>query len=322
MVFVVLAVSVLTLVGALVANLLRGGGVAGLPAPVVGFLVVFGLFLVVGRFTWRWAGPVYGVMSAADRVAEGDLGARASERGPRPVRRLARSFNTMATRLEDDDARRRQLLADIAHELRTPLSVVRGNLEGLADGVYQPDDERLGRLVAEVAHVERLLDDLRTLSNADAGVLTLELEDVSVGALVERIAERHAERARSADASIEVRIEGELPLLTADPARLEQVIDNLVDNAIRHGRGVSVISLVVTAKGPELVIIVEDDGAGIADHLQAGLFDRLSRSTSRDGTGLGLPIAKRLVERHAGTIGLSSGPAGTSVEVRLPLAGP
>ncbi len=144
---VVVVVAVTTLVGVLVGSVLGRGSDSRVWPMVVGAGVLVALLVAATRLTLRWARPVSAVIEAADRVADGDLGARAPAAGPGAVRRLSWSFNTMATRLQEDDARRRALLADVAHELRTPMSVVRGNLEGMLDGVYEPDAGRIERLL-------------------------------------------------------------------------------------------------------------------------------------------------------------------------------
>ena len=147
-------------------------------------LLVLG-FVAFGRAIRRTAGPIGGVMDAAGKVTEGDLSARADVQGPADVRDLARSFNRMAERLEANEEQRRNLLADVAHELRTPLSVIRAHVEGMADGIYEPTADHLALIADEASVMGRLLDDLQLLSNAEAGALRLHRERVEPRELLE-----------------------------------------------------------------------------------------------------------------------------------------
>src|SRR5216117_3175627 len=160
----------------------RGGPWLPLPLLLLGVLVVA---VAAGRAVRGMAAPIGEVMEAADRVAAGDYGTRVQARGPNEVRRLAQSFNQMTERLEAHEAQRRRLLADVAHELRTPLSVIRGNVEGMLDGLYPADQAHLGPVLEETAVMARLLDDLQTLSTAEAGALRLHRERVEPASLAE-----------------------------------------------------------------------------------------------------------------------------------------
>jgi signal transduction histidine kinase len=171
LVFLVSSLAVLVTSGA-VGLPGRARGLAGL----TGLALLVLLFVAAGRSARRMVTPVGDIMDAADRVASGDYGARVEPRGPGEMRRLARSFNAMAERLASNEERRRELFADIAHELRTPLSVLRGDLEAIVDGVYPADPAHLRPLVEETTVMAQLLDDLRTLSMAEAGVLELHRE--------------------------------------------------------------------------------------------------------------------------------------------------
>jgi signal transduction histidine kinase len=179
----------LFLVAVVAVNVLVFHGVDGghrgrfVPFGVVFLLIVGGVALIRG--VRGFARPVGDVMEAADRVAEGDYAARVPERGPREIRRLGRSFNQMAERLQTSEERRRNLLADVTHELRTPLAVMQANLEGLMDGVYPTDTAHLALILDETKMMSRLLDDLQTLSTAEAGALRLHRESVEPGALVD-----------------------------------------------------------------------------------------------------------------------------------------
>ena len=171
------------------------------------FFLLVGLvvtFVVVARGIRRTAGPVGDVMEAVGRVADGDLTARVEARGGRDDRQLAQAFNRMAERLETDEARRRELLADLAHELRTPLSVIRGNAEAMLDGLYPADPQHLRTLMDETDILARLLDDLRTLSTAEAGALVLHREPIAPGTLVEDAVAAYASRADEEGVDLDV----------------------------------------------------------------------------------------------------------------------
>ena len=191
---VALAVGLMFVASGLAWRLLWGGqygpgdgggqGWSGPPLPLL-ILGLLGVAFVAGRAVRRMAAPIGDVMEAADRVAGGDYSTRVQVRGPGEVGRLAHSFNQMTERLQANETQRRALLADVAHELRTPLSVIRGNVEGMLDGVYPPDEAHLGPVLEETAVMARLLDDLQILSTAEAGVLRLHRERVDPVALAQ-----------------------------------------------------------------------------------------------------------------------------------------
>ncbi len=294
------------------------GGPPLVPLPVLGVGVLVAV-LVAGRVVRRMAAPVGDVMEAADRVAGGDYGARVEARGPAEVRRLARSFNQMAERLEAHEAQRRSLLADVAHELRTPLSVIRGNVEGMLDGLYPADEAHLGPVLEETAVMARLLDDLQTLSTAEAGVLRLHRERVDPASLVEDAAAAFRVRAGTAGVALDWRVAPGVPELDVDPVRIGEVLANLLSNAVRHTpRGGSVVVAVEPAAAG-VSLTVSDTGTGIDAHDLPHVFDRFVKSSASGGAGLGLAIAKSLVEAHGGEITAAPRPGGgTTMRVLLP----
>ncbi len=235
-----LVVSVGVLILWLLAGLLGFGSVEGplayLARPAGLIVLIAGIIaLVVGiRITRGVAEPLAELVGAAGRIEAADYTVRVSEdRGRSEMRQLSGAFNAMAARLESEDATRRRLLADVSHELRTPLAVVQGNLEALLDGVYPPDEAHIGPILEETRVLERLIDDLRTLSLAESGALPLHREPTDPAVLLEDVAAAH--RARAAAAGIELRVDaaaGQAPV-EIDPVRMRQVVSNLVDNAIR-----------------------------------------------------------------------------------------
>ena len=217
------------------------------------------------------------------------------------LRRVAQTFRAQ-------DALRRQLMADVAHELRTPLSILQGRIEGLLDGVYARDDARLEELLAETSHLSRLVEDVRTLANAEAGALELRKGSVEPAELIRDAA--------SAFEGVAVEIDGPLPAIEADPVRIREVLLNLLANAARAGGAVRVQA---EHRGGELRIRVADSGSGIPAEELPRIFDRFVKSPGSRGSGLGLAIAKNLVEAHGGTIRAESRMGeGTTVTVRLP----
>jgi two-component system sensor histidine kinase BaeS len=305
-----------------VALISRGSGHRGaLPiAWVIGILLVVG-FVVVGRAVRRMAMPVGDVMEAADRVAGGDYEARVAERGPRETRRLARSFNAMTQRLKANEAQRRNLLADVAHELRTPLSVIQGNAEGMLDGLYPIDRSHLEPLLEETRVMSRLLDDLQTLSTAEAGALRLHREPVDPSELVEDAVAAFEPAASAAGIRLRGRIAPGVAALEVDPVRIGQVLTNLLSNAVRlTPAGGSVTVSAEPAQGAGAVAFaVADTGPGVAPEVLPHIFDRFVRAADSGGAGLGLAIARSLVEAHGGAISAQSKLGrGTTIRFEVP----
>jgi two-component system sensor histidine kinase BaeS len=285
---------------------------------VVTVVVILGI-VSIARWLWRSTRSVGALMDAADRVAAGEYSTRVGEVPSPQLRRLAASFDQMTQRLETNEQRRRELLADVAHELRTPLQAIRGSVEGMIDGLYPSDEEHLRPVLERTELMARLLDDLRTLSMAEAGVLELHRETVDPLAIARDGVDASREAAVRRGVSLEVVAEPETPrTIEADPVRLTEVVGNLLTNAVRHAKRHVVIRLEPNG-GRGVVIRVEDDGSGIPPDQLPYVFDRFVTSADAGGTGLGLAIAKRLVEAHGGAIAASSPAAGgTLVRVEIP----
>jgi signal transduction histidine kinase len=271
----------------------------------------------------RMSTPLDDLLEASSKVADGDYSARVDERGPGEVRSMARAFNSMAERLQVNDGQRRAMLADVSHELRTPLTIIQGNVEGILDGMYPADEARLKSIVEETQVLSRLVDDLRTLSLAESGELQLKREPVDMASLIRETVAAFQSQADAAGERIETTLVGGDMSVEIDPERIRQVLSNLISNALRYSpRGGAVkVELTESVEGAEsrVMIAVADDGPGIASADLPHIFDRFYKSTDSHGMGLGLSIAKYIVEAHGGEIRAESGPgAGTRISFSLP----
>jgi signal transduction histidine kinase len=284
--------------------------------PLLGFIL---FAVVLGGILSRMVNPLDDVMEAADRVASGDYSARLREKGPPQVKAFTRSFNTMTARLQAYDEQRKRMLADISHELRTPLTVLQGNLEGMLDNVYPRDEEHITLLLEETRILSRLIEDLRTFSLAETGKLILQKEPCDPARLVSDLVQAMQSAAGKAGVALAAEAESGLPKIEIDRARMREVLENLVANAIRHTPGGGTVR-VGCRRGAEkesrLEFRVEDNGRGISADLLPHIFDRYVKSVDSGGTGLGLAIAKRLVEAHGGEIRAESEP-GKSTLIRF-----
>ena len=311
----VVALLVSLFVGA--ANTL-GGGVLLLPIVLVVMLI---FSFTVARAVRRLVMPLGELIDAAERVERGDYAVRVRERGPRELRALARAFNSMSERLGKSEEQRRRLLADVTHELRTPLTVIQGNLEGLLDHVYQADDARIGSILEDTRVLSRLVDDLRTLSLAEAGALTLDREPTDVVALARDVVASFGTQADQVGVSLDVSAKVAVPSADADPVRTREVLTNLLSNALRYTPRGGSVRVGVVGWPDHVSVEVRDTGSGIAPDALPHVFDRFYKSNESRGTGLGLAIAKGLVVAQSGEIHATSTPGqGTEIRFTLPVA--
>ncbi|MDQ6693946.1 MAG: ATP-binding protein [Chloroflexota bacterium] len=302
-----------------------GGDVARglLSAALVVAAVLLGLAAI---FSQRISRPISRLTAAARTMASGDLSVRVSGYGVREINELSEAFNSMAGSLAAADGQRRQLTADVAHELRTPLSIIKGRLEGMQDGVYSATPDQITLLLDETALLERMIEDLRILAQADAGQLPLYMEQVRPEELLNVVARHFAPQAADAQVTIRVTAEEGLPDLHADPQRLQQVLGNLLSNALRHtpvGGAITLRAVREPGANHLVTISVQDTGSGIAPADLTHIFERFwkaDRARSRSGgAGLGLAIARRIVEAHGGRIWAAGEPPGQGATVGFTL---
>jgi two-component system, OmpR family, sensor histidine kinase BaeS len=264
--------------------------------------------------------PIRGVMEGAEQVAEGNYSIRVEERGPPPIRALAQAFNTMTERLASHDRVRRDLMADIAHELRTPLAVIQGKLEGLLDGVYQRDDAQVSELLAEVRVLGRLIEDLRTLALSESGALKLEKESTDITALAKDVVRAFEGEARTRNVHLQVENAPDISPIFIDAVRIREILVNLITNALDHTPAGGTIAIHLAESTEERIAIeVSDNGTGMTVEDTNRAFERFHKGTGSRGLGLGLAIARNLVFAHGGEIRLMSEPGrGTQIRFTLP----
>lgn len=285
-------------------------------------LVAVLLTLVLSR---RILGPVEALTAAARRMEKGDLTRRVTVRSQDEIGELAHAFNAMADGLTRLEQGRRRMVTDIAHELRTPLSNLRGYLEAVQDGVAAPTPELIASLHEEALLLSRLVDDLQELSLAEAGQLRLARRPVAVGEIVQKAV--YALQPAAADKGVVVACDAppDLPRTLADPERIGQVLRNLLHNALTHTGPGGQITISAQMRGKEIAVQVRDTGSGIAPADLPHVFDRFwradrSRARATGGAGLGLAIVKQLVGLHGGRVWAESTPgAGATFTFTLPI---
>jgi len=292
---------------------LLGGGIAS------GIALLLSAFLISQVLS-----PLRLLSRATERIAHGDLTQRVTLKARDEFGQLGSSFNRMIDNLRRSETIRQTMTADIAHELRTPVTIIQGNLEAILDGVYQPTPETIAPIYEETLHLGRLIDDLRDLALAEAGELRLNKEPTDLVALVNQVTEMVSSSLEWGP-KLHVKVDHSLPKVTLDPKRIRQVMANILSNAVRHTPTTGEIWVEVSRKGGELELRVTDSGPGIPPEDLPHLFERFyrgdqARSRSGGGSGLGLAIAKQWVEAHGGRIWAeNSEQTGARFVVRLPL---
>ena len=284
-----------------------------------GLVVIIGAAVTGGMR--RMTRPMGTIIDAARRIESGDYSAQVPESGPQDLRSVARAFNAMSARLKTSDEQRRGFLADVTHELRTPLSVIRGQAEAIADGMYPGDAAHLAPILDATQTLDRLVEDLRTLVLTDAGNLVLHKESTDLGALVGDAVESFKTQAEAAGLTLSADIGDDLPSVEVDPARMRSVLGNLLSNAVRHTASGGSVRVGVSATGDQVAVTLADTGEGIPPELLPRVFERFVKGANSTGSGLGLAIAHDLVAAHGGTLEIESEPgSGTRVRLSLPAA--
>ncbi len=292
-------------------------------------LVALLAFLLSAFFLNSVTRPLRALSTASRSIASGNFAVDIPTAGNDEIGALARSFLSMRAALDESRRQRELLFRNIAHELRTPLSLLRGEIEAMIDGLYPVNAASLRSLQEEIAVLDRLVSDIRSITTMESADFSLEYRPVDVAAVLSRLKAAFARDADQQGIEIEVRCDNELPMISADPGRLTQVLANLIANAIHHSHSANRIVLSAQAQGDGsawLEISVRDNGRGVPEAQLERIFDRLyrvddARSRSSGGSGLGLAIARRIVEAHGGSIRAASvAGGGLQVNARLPYA--
>lgn len=297
---------------------------------IISALLVGGLGVLLGLALSRsLTAPLHRLAAAARTLAGRDFSRRVRVEGSAELAEVARAFNEMAAALEEAERQRQNLIADVAHELRTPLSVLQGNLRAILDDVYPLDKAEISRLYDETRLLSRLVDDLRDLALADAGQLRLALQPTDTAAVLHTTVDALALAAEAQGVQLQVQLPPDLPAVQADPDRLAQVLRNLLINALRHTPSGGSVTITASPTGSAVEFAVADTGEGIAPEDLPHVFDRFwraERSRVRDsrwegGTGLGLSVAQSLVQAMGGRIWAESTPGqGSTFHFTLPRA--
>jgi two-component system, OmpR family, sensor histidine kinase BaeS len=306
----------------LVGGITRAVWVAGLTSGVVGLLLALLLVRQITR-------PLSSLNRASSRIADGDLSVRVPVHGQDEVGELAATFNRMADSLETQERLRRNLMADLAHELRTPLTGIQGAVEALQDGIFPVTAENLEAVHGQVMLLNRLVEELRTLANAEAGQLALDRQPLNLADLCQRRVTAFQSRAAAAQIDLTLQVADDPAAIWGDEQRLSQVLNNLLDNALRHTAPGGAVQVQLAVPNGAAHLAVVDNGEGIDPTALPAIFDRFyradpSRTRRSGGSGLGLAIARQLVHAHGGRIWAESPPAGqaggSAFRIELPLS--
>jgi len=299
-------------------------------AVILGYTVIFvgGGGIVFGVLMSRsLTAPLDNLVEGAKALGTRDLSRRVDEKGSDEMIAVARAFNEMAADLEEGEQLRRNLLADVAHELRTPLTVLRGNLRAILDDVFPCDNNEIARLYEHTRFLSRMVNDLHELAQAEAKQLPLDFQEIDFGQLVTDTADTFRPGTEAKEVSLQTNLADDLPLVEFDAARLRQVLQNLLANALRHTPEGGTITVGAEAGAETVKLTVADTGEGIAPEHLPHIFDRFyrtdpARTRDKGGSGLGLAITRAIVEAHGGKISAASSGVpgkGTTFTIELPL---
>lgn len=287
-------------------------------------LVALGLAAVLGFLLARHLSrPLKRLSSSVKELTNGRFETRARIESEDEIGSLGNDVNLLAETLEKNRSARQRWMADIAHELRTPVAILKGEVEALTDGVRQADERMAASLAEEIDQLSNLIDDLQTLALSDVGALNIRKETIDLQGLVSQLAEMFRHRLAEREILLEEHYDSSI-IMEADPQRLRQLLNNLLENSCRYVQAGGRVSLELKRNGFEAELILEDSGPGVSADQLANLFDRFyraesSRSRSTGGTGLGLSICKNIVEAHGGRIQAEkSDLGGLKIKISLP----
>jgi len=290
---------------------------------LIGAVIALMLGVILSRTLTR---PIRELTRATHAVSEGDLSQQDSVRSNDELGELAQAFNRMSSELSRSVNARKQMTADVAHELRTPLSLILGHAEAVHDGVLPPTPENFEIIREEATRLEHLVNDLRVLSLADAGELSINLQLVEPQRLLQDVVSTYQYQAQRKNVTLELELDAPLPTIEVDPGRMTQVLTNILDNALRHTPEGGKIVLSAREVGHQIELAIQDSGPGLRPQELQRIFDRFYRTdTSRQrdgsvpgGSGLGLAIAKSIVQAHGGQLSAES-EAGKGLKVIITL---
>jgi len=290
----------------------------------ISLLVALALAVLLGFLLARHLSrPLQQLAGTVTRLSHGQYHERATIAGQDDIGRLAQVVNSLAATLEKNRSARHRWMADIAHELRTPVAILKGEIEALTDGVRQPDERTLASLAEEAEHLTGLVNDLQALALADAGALNLSREKTDLAALARQVAEIVGDRLSGRGIELQLTLPDRVELM-ADPQRLRQLLHNLLANCVRYTETGGWVRMAAERKDGTIHLLVEDSGPGVSDEHLDRLFERFyrveqARSRSSGGSGLGLAICRNIAEAHGGRIGAAHGAAGgLLIRVELP----
>lgn len=279
--------------------------------------------------------PLDDLLDASEKVADGDYSVRVEAKGPPEVYSLMQGFNSMAERLQVNDQQRRAMLADVSHELRTPITIIQGNVEGILDGMYSADEARLKSILEETQILSRLVDDLRTMALAESGSLQLRREPTALASLIQEVITGFESQVKEKEIRVELLLE-EADDISIDPLRMREVLSNILSNALRYTPRGGEIAVGLTESGVGLAsdalsveavskrgvtVFVHDSGPGIESADLPHIFERFYKSSDSGGMGLGLSIARYIVEAHGGKIWAES-EAGKGMKISFAIPAP
>lgn len=292
---------------------------------LVSIFILIVSIVVVYIFSGKLTKPIVSLNSSVKEIRDGNYLSRVEPLGDDELAQLGLSFNQMAESLSDAERWRKQIIADSAHELRTPVSLIQGNLEMILDGVYKADDLKIKSIYDETLVLSRLITELQELSSAESGQMILELELIEPRAFIETVLDIFRVKEKQNRIKIINYIKPDLPKIKADPRKLKQVLSNVLANALRHTPEGGEIGIRATTEGDSVVFKITDSGNGIKEDDLDRIFDRFyridnSRNRKHGGSGLGLAISREIIKLHGGNIYAESEIGkGTSITIILPI---